>query len=160
MPDGSTRPSPTGQGVLRAWDYHTAWCNSLALERAGITAETPDPEDGIIARRPDGSPLGTLIEAGATNRVLDLIPPTTVETAVEELRRATAYAASCGITWVPDAWVDVGDIEAWVSAAHQGVLAVEADLAIRIRHVGRSSASSCPPCARGSTRHPGLPAGR
>ena len=117
--------------VLRAWDYHTAWCNSLALERAGITAETPDPEDGIIARRPDGSPLGTLIESGATNRVLDLIPPTTVETAVEELRRSTAYAASCGITWVQDAWVDAGDIEAWVSAAHQGVLAVDADLAIR-----------------------------
>ena len=117
--------------VLRAWDYHTAWCNSLALERAGITAETPDPEDGIIARRPDGSPLGTLIESGATSRVLDLIPPTTVETAVEELRRSTAYAASCGITWVQDAWVDAGDIEAWVSAAHQGVLAVDADLAIR-----------------------------
>ena len=30
-----------------------------------------------------------------------------------------------------DAWVDAGDIEAWVSAAHQGVLAVDADLAIR-----------------------------
>jgi predicted amidohydrolase YtcJ len=117
--------------VLRAWDYHTAWCNSLALERAGITAKTPDPEDGIIARRPDGSPLGTLIESGATNRVLDLIPPTTVATAVEELRRSTAYAASCGITWVQDAWVEAGDIEAWVSAAHQGVLAVDADLALR-----------------------------
>ena len=117
--------------VLRAWDYHTAWCNSLSLERAGITARTPDPEDGIIARRPDGSPLGTLIESGATNRVLDLIPPTTVATAVEELRRSTAFAASCGITWVQDAWVEAGDIEAWVSAAHQGVLAVDADLAIR-----------------------------
>jgi predicted amidohydrolase YtcJ len=117
--------------VLRAWDYHTAWCNSVALERAGITAETPDPQDGIIARRPDGSPLGTLIESGAINRVLDLIPPTTVETAVEELRRATAYVASCGITWVQDAWVDADDIEAWVNAAHQGVLAVDADLAIR-----------------------------
>lgn len=27
--------------VLRAWDYHTVWCNSVALERAGITADTP-----------------------------------------------------------------------------------------------------------------------
>ena len=28
--------------MLRAWDYHTAWCNSAALERAGIAADTPD----------------------------------------------------------------------------------------------------------------------
>ncbi|MDF2828935.1 MAG: Amidohydrolase 3, partial [Mycobacterium sp.] len=32
--------------VLRAWDYHTVWCNTVALERAGITADTPDPELG------------------------------------------------------------------------------------------------------------------
>ncbi len=37
--------------VLRAWDYHTVWCNSVALERAGITADTPDPVLGDIPRR-------------------------------------------------------------------------------------------------------------
>ncbi|GAA3624687.1 amidohydrolase [Microlunatus ginsengisoli] len=117
--------------VLRAWDYHTAWCNSRALELAGITADTPDPADGIIARRPDGSPLGTLIESGATDRVFDLVPPTSVEQGVEELRRSTAFAASCGITWVQDAWVEPGDVDAWVAAAEQGALSVDADLAIR-----------------------------
>ena len=25
--------------VLRAWDYHTMWCNSLAIERAGIVGQ-------------------------------------------------------------------------------------------------------------------------
>ena len=44
--------------VLRAWDYHTAWCNSVALDRAGITADTPDPVLGEIPRREDGSVLG------------------------------------------------------------------------------------------------------
>ena len=39
--------------VLRAWDYHTMWCNSVALDRAGITADTPDP----VARR-DPAPRG------------------------------------------------------------------------------------------------------
>ena len=29
--------------VLRAWDYHTVWCNTAAIERAGITPDTPDP---------------------------------------------------------------------------------------------------------------------
>ena len=55
--------------VLRAWDYHTVWCNSVALERAGITADTPDPVLGEIPRRGDGSVLGTLREWGAVDLV-------------------------------------------------------------------------------------------
>ena len=27
--------------ALRAWDYHTMWVNTAALERAGITPDTP-----------------------------------------------------------------------------------------------------------------------
>ena len=57
--------------VLRAWDYHTMWCNSVALERAGITADTPDPVLGEIPHREDGSVLGTLREWGA----VDLVTP-------------------------------------------------------------------------------------
>ena len=57
--------------VLRAWDYHTVWCNSAALERAGITADTPDPVLGEIPHREDGSVLGTLREWGA----VDLVTP-------------------------------------------------------------------------------------
>lgn len=48
--------------VLRAWDYHTVWCNSVALQRAGMTADTPDPVLGEIPHREDGSVLGTLRE--------------------------------------------------------------------------------------------------
>ena len=117
--------------VLRAWDYHTVWCNSAALARAGLTAATPDPPDGILPRRPDGSPVGTLIESGATDPVLGLLPATPLPAAVEQLRRATAYAAACGITWVQDAWVEPADLDAWVLAAEQGALAVDADLALR-----------------------------
>jgi predicted amidohydrolase YtcJ len=56
--------------VLRAWDYHTVWCNSRALELAGITRDTPEPELGEIPRRDDGSPLGTLREWGAVELVM------------------------------------------------------------------------------------------
>ncbi|HJN76848.1 MAG TPA: amidohydrolase [Myxococcota bacterium] len=41
---------------------HSAVVNSLALERAGITADTPDPPDGTIARDEDGEPTGYLME--------------------------------------------------------------------------------------------------
>jgi predicted amidohydrolase YtcJ len=117
--------------VLRAWDYHTVWCNSRALELAGITADTPDPADGIIARRADGTPLGTLIESGATDRVLRLLPPVSVDDGVEALLLATATAASYGITWVQDAWNEADDLDVWVEAARRGVLAVDTDLALR-----------------------------
>lgn len=117
--------------VLRAWDYHTIWCNTVALQHAGITAQTPDPADGIIARRADGSPLGTLIESGATDLVLSLLPPATTETAARQLQRATGIAASHGIAWVQDAWVEPADIPAWELAAHDGMLSVDADLALR-----------------------------
>src|SRR5690606_7999096 len=46
--------------VLRAYDYHTVWVTSEALRRAGITADTPDPDGGTIVRRADGTPMGTL----------------------------------------------------------------------------------------------------
>ena len=29
--------------VLRAWDYHTVWCNTAALRRGGITPTSPTP---------------------------------------------------------------------------------------------------------------------
>lgn len=117
--------------VLRAWDYHTVWCNTRALELAGITAETPDPTDGIIVRRTDGTPSGTLIEWGATCLVLDLLSPASDLEKAEALRLSTARAAAHGITWVQDAWVEADDFDAWIAAAEQGLLSVDADLAIR-----------------------------
>lgn len=42
---------------------HSALVNAVALERAGITADTPDPEDGEIVRGEDGEPTGLLLES-------------------------------------------------------------------------------------------------
>ncbi|HYI57983.1 MAG TPA: amidohydrolase [Microlunatus sp.] len=117
--------------VLRAWDYHTVWCNTRALELAGIRADTPDPLDGIILRRTDGTPLGTLIEPGATDPVLDLLPTVSVEEGVEALRLSAAQAAAYGITWVQDAWVEPHELDSWIAAAETRALSVDADLAIR-----------------------------
>ena len=36
--------------VLRAWDYHTVWCNSIALDRAGITPDTPQTRHWVKSR--------------------------------------------------------------------------------------------------------------
>lgn len=56
--------------VLRS-DCHSGICNSRALELAGITRDTPDPEVGHFGRFADGEPNGVLQEHGANDVVLD-----------------------------------------------------------------------------------------
>src|SRR5512135_3674428 len=49
--------------LLSAYDGHTYWANSKALQMAGITKDTPDPLNGIIVHdRQTGEPTGALKE--------------------------------------------------------------------------------------------------
>lgn len=55
--------SPENPVVLSRASGHSSWVNSLALERSGITASTPDPHAGEIQRDPaTGEPTGILLE--------------------------------------------------------------------------------------------------
>ncbi|MGO2860137.1 MAG: amidohydrolase [Brevibacterium sp.] len=125
--------------VLRAWDYHTVWCNSRALELAGITAETPEPELGEIPRRADGSPLGTLREWGAVDLVDAVRPPQDESGRLRSLERASAYYLQRGVTWVQDAWVEPADVDTYVTASQQGRLSTRFNLALYAdpRHFAR-----------------------
>lgn len=116
--------------VLRAWDYHTVWCNSRALELAGIDEKTPEPALGEIPRREDGSPLGTLREWGAVELVTSVAAGLDLDDRVDALRRATADYARLGITWVQDAWVEPDDIEVYLAAARRGALSTRVNLAL------------------------------
>lgn len=117
--------------VLRAYDYHTVWCNTEALRRAGVRDSTPDPRLGWIVRRPDGSPLGTLREWHACDLVLDQVPARAEAELVEAVRRAGQAYARAGITWVQDAWVEPEMVEAYLAAARHDALSVRVDLAQR-----------------------------
>ncbi|CAN5625678.1 amidohydrolase [soil metagenome] len=116
--------------VLRAWDYHTVWCNSVALELAGITADTPDPEMGEIPHRADGSVLGTLREWGAVDLVMAVAPPRDEEVRVAALVTAAEYYTARGVTWVQDAWVEPADVDTYLEAARRGALGVRFNLAL------------------------------
>ncbi|MCA0345967.1 MAG: amidohydrolase [Actinobacteria bacterium] len=126
--DEVTGDTPT---VLRSWDYHTVWVNTAALEAAGITAATPDPELGRILRREDGSPLGTLQEAAANDLLANVAPAYTLAQRVDAVERATAEYASIGMTWVQDAWVEPADVAHYLAAAEQGRLHTRINLALR-----------------------------
>ena len=116
--------------VLRAWDYHTLWCNSAALQRAGITADTPDPPLGEIPHREDGSVLGTLREWGATDLMMRVMPARDEQVRIAALGTAADYYLARGVTWVQDAWVEPADVETYAAAARQGALRIRFNLAL------------------------------
>lgn len=87
-------------------DHHAAWVNSMALERAGIDASTPDPADGRIERDSSGEAVGTLQE-GAMALVERQVPETTIEEIGAGILEGQRFLHSLGIT----AWQEaiVGD---------------------------------------------------
>lgn len=93
---------PDRPAVLWSADGHSAWLNTEALRRAGITAETPDPPGGRIERQPDGSPSGTLREA-AVHLVTRELPETPPEDWRAAALEGQALAHRVGIVGVVDA---------------------------------------------------------
>ena len=51
--------------VLQQLDFHTLSANTMALEKAGITRDTPNPIDGVIYHDENGEPTG-VFSNGAT----------------------------------------------------------------------------------------------
>lgn len=85
-------------------DHHAAWVNRRALDRAGITRDTPDPAHGRIDRDAGGHPVGGLQE-GAMELVSGLVPATTAADRLAGLLRAQRLLHSLGITAWQDAMV-------------------------------------------------------
>ena len=123
--------------ALQSGDYHSTWVNTKALELAGITGETPDPEDGVIERLdgteatdpPYGTPSGTLRES-AGGLVTDLLP----DYSLEQYKAGVAYfqeeiAAPLGITTVFDPALEIGG--SGVRALEE--MAAAGDLTVRFR---------------------------
>ncbi len=90
---------PDIPAVLYSEDYHSVWVNSRALEAAGVDADTPEVEGGVIERDEDGDPTGTLRE-NAVELVADVIPAYTTEQLIEGLAYFQDFAHSLGLTTV------------------------------------------------------------
>jgi predicted amidohydrolase YtcJ len=120
MLDAATEDRPT---CLARQDGHMVVCNSLALQLAGITKETPDPPGGVIVRDSAGEPTGVLKDA-AMDAIWAVRPARTQVELVEALQAAMRYAASVGVTSVQDLPGDAGDLAAWRKLRDAGELTV------------------------------------
>jgi Predicted metal-dependent hydrolase with the TIM-barrel fold len=87
---------------------HVAVANSLALERAGITKDSPNPAGGEIEKDEKGEPTGMLKEGAAMRLVENKIPARTEEQRRHGIELALADVAKNGVTSVQDnsAWED------------------------------------------------------
>jgi predicted amidohydrolase YtcJ len=88
--------------LVNRHDGHMALANSLALKRAGINKNTPDPAGGEIVRDPlTHEPTGILRDE-ATELVSKVIPGPTRPQLQEYLQRAVYQALIHGVTQVHD----------------------------------------------------------
>jgi predicted amidohydrolase YtcJ len=111
--------------LLRDDSVHNRWVNSRALELAGIDANTPDPNNGIIVRDPaSGVPVGLLFEAAShrVERVARAAHPDTLETDSVALARALEILNSYGVTGLQDAAVSGDVLAAYANLERQGKL--------------------------------------
>ncbi len=96
--DSLTSHSPVFVSRL---DGHMGLANSRALELAGVTVGTPDPEGGTIVRYPDGRPTGILKDA-AQALVGRVIPGPSEAELDRALGSAIGHAAARGVTLITD----------------------------------------------------------
>ncbi len=86
---------------LTAKSLHASWANTLALQRAGITKTTPDPEGGKIVRDDKGRPTGILLES-AMELVERVIPVPSVEEISQQIDVAQTLLWKMGVTGAHD----------------------------------------------------------
>jgi len=93
--------TPNYPAILWRSDMHLAVANSLALQEAHISAETPDPPQGVIDRDATGQPTGVLREL-AINLVREVIPPPTDAVTITAMRDGFTELHRLGLTGVHD----------------------------------------------------------
>jgi predicted amidohydrolase YtcJ len=114
---------------------HNLAINSKALDLAGITKETADPENGRIDRDDETQePTGLLFAFSAMKIVSDMIPKPSYSDLLVALKRANGVMVSEGITSATDARVGLLDaprqIGAYQEAVENGILQVRHTLQI------------------------------
>jgi predicted amidohydrolase YtcJ len=114
-----SRAVPDHPVYLTRVDGHAGLVNAKALELAGVTAATEDPDGGRFIRDGGGNPTGVLIDR-AQGIVGQVIPSASREEQREAALAAIAEANRWGLTGVHDAGVGAGTIDLYEELAREG----------------------------------------
>ncbi len=94
--------APNNPVVMERTDGHMIWVNSKALELAGITKDSKDPQGGEILRDAKGNPTGCLTDT-AGEPVQKIIPTLSADREKEAILKAQSQLLSYGFTSIMDA---------------------------------------------------------
>jgi len=110
---------------------HQALVNSLALELAGVTGDTPDPPGGELERDGAGRQTGLLYE-NAIGLVRDQIPEYTVAELKESFRKVVDQFSRWGVTSTHNASGRRAEIRAYKQLLDDGVRQVRMNLMMSV----------------------------
>ncbi len=120
--------SPENPVMLTHASGHAVIVNARALELAGITAATPDPEGGQIVRNVDGRPTGVLRE-NAVSLLDDVLPDgDSGEVFRRMVEAATDACLAAGLTSFQDAGSTIRDADRFRRMAEDGELRIRLSL--------------------------------
>lgn len=102
--------APNNPVVMERTDGHMIWVNSKALELAGITKDSKDPQGGEILRDADGNPTGCLTDT-AGDPVQAIIPALSKERKKDAILAAQDQLLSYGLTSAMDAGSNIETID-------------------------------------------------
>ena len=106
---------------IGAFDGHTGWANTKALEMAGILHEDkPGMVNGIIGRDENGTATGELREGDAMRAVMDLVPLPDSNRKRELLKLAIREFNKTGITSVHNMNGDMEELMAYAALEDAG----------------------------------------
>lgn len=114
---------------LRAYDGHTSWANTKALEAAGVTRTTEYKGFGELVRDAQGEPAGAFKE-GASALISKHVPAVTREQRMKALERGLGLAASLGITSITNASGSRDELGMYAELAAAGKLTLRANFAM------------------------------
>ncbi|MET0322516.1 MAG: amidohydrolase [Duganella sp.] len=138
LPDGVATSAATLDALhtdrpilVRSSFGHSVQLNSKGIATAGITATTPDPAGGKIARDSAGHATG-LLEDAAQDMAMNLLPPLTVAENLAASSKALEALRRQGITSFLDAYTDPETMTAFTDLQRQGKLTARAHFAVLI----------------------------
>jgi predicted amidohydrolase YtcJ len=112
---------------LEAFDFHSSWLNTAALNELGVTRDTPDPIGGRFVRDPGtGEATGHLLENASVNYVWTLLNNMAPQIRDQHVSTAIEAFTRAGITGVVEMALEEPDLESLARIQARG------DLTIRI----------------------------
>ena len=114
---------PDNPVALESLHGFGGYYNGKALEIAGITTETQNPEVGDILRRPDGSPTGVMLTL-AQNLVDQHIPKPSQAKLEEAILAGLTEMSQAGVTSIHEAGMTGVDVSAFQALAARDELPI------------------------------------